>query len=134
MSLDFLTLPDPELRQETRHFTDPKQPGAVATFTFKEPDGFAALLASDLGTQWAAQFGDTGIPLRDGSCHPADATVCGTAALLHILDMEHRALDEWLLFAKKMPGAFVAVVRWAGELVQQGQCVEGNSAGVSAAP
>lgn len=133
------TLPRPKLRQETRTFTDPAQPGVEITLTFRALDGLEALKvggdARRLIEEWAPSEANgfiSHIPLPDGELLEPSEDLLQTVAMLVKMQVPPGEGDlpydliAWLGVATRFPSAWLKILEWAGELSTAGSNREGN--------
>lgn len=126
-------LPRPaSLGEETRTFTDPKQPGREITLTFLADADYSTTLTSQIlaATYANNKIGPMAFPIKYGgrliNITPA---LCGVIALLETMQKPDEtgtkySFDQWAALNVAMPSAMAQIAEWAYELIDQSDAAE----------
>lgn len=127
--LNPFTLPRPiSAGDETRTFTDPKQPGVELTLTLSTDADYSATLTSQVlaGTYAKTKIGPLAIPIKYGErMVTITPELCGVIALLETMQKPDEtgvkySFDQWAVLNVAMPSAMAKIADWAYEILGDG--------------
>jgi hypothetical protein len=118
--------------EETRTFTDPKQPGKELTLTFSTDSDYSTTLTSQVlaATYAKTKLGPMAFPIKYGDrLINITPELCGVIALLETMQKPDEtgakySFDQWAVLNVAMPSAMAQIAEWAYELIDQSDGAE----------